>query len=112
MRLRCNIYKHQNSDCSNGGISHDHDNVILAWDEDESKLPDAINGTPVVKLVKREMGQRVYLHAEPVAKPPKNHNGWMMGGCYIKSSDGRFPHDYPISLHDRAEGPQMSKFMD
>ena len=101
MRLRCNIYKHQNTDCSNGGISHGHDSVLLVWDEDD--VPETVNGTPVVKLVKRQLGGRLYLHAEPVSRPPKGFSGWMMGGCYIKTSDGRFPNDYPISLHDRME---------
>ncbi|MFA5768328.1 MAG: hypothetical protein WC871_02170 [Bacteroidales bacterium] len=59
--------------------------------------------TPVVKLVKRQIGGREYTHAEPVAQPPAGYTGWMSGGTFIYTSDSRFPSDYPIPLHDRTE---------
>ena len=44
-----------------------------------------------------------YVHAEPPFPAPEGERGWMAGGCFIHSSDSRFPFDYPISLHERAE---------
>jgi len=99
MRLRCSIFKHQGSDCSNSGISSSHDHVILVWDEEADQ--EVINGTPVVKLVERHIGGRPHFHVEPVKRPIGA--GWMYGGCIVCCSDSRFPSQYPLKLHDRQE---------
>jgi hypothetical protein len=40
-----------------------------------------------------------YKHGEPV-----DSNKWcMFGGNYCTTSDSRFPHDYPLPVHDRIE---------
>ena len=58
---------------------------------------------PAVILVRRKIGGREYIHAEPLQ--PEGENKWYMsGGTFISACDGRFPHDYPIGLHDRYEG--------
>lgn len=108
MRLRCHILKH----AGRGeplGISKDHDEVILTTEAD---APDEINGTPVVKLVKRNIGG-VYLHIEPVKPVPSGHVGHMMGGCFVMGSTSMgFPSKYPIPLHDRIESHELYKSMD
>jgi len=60
---------------------------------------------PGVRLVRRNLFGREYLHAEPIADPPPGQIGYMAGGSFIWTSDGRFPNDYPISLHDYTETP-------
>lgn len=47
-----------------------------------------------------------YIYAEPVAKVPEDHIGWMMGGNFCYSPDARFRrevNEYPIAIHDRSE---------
>lgn len=84
-------------ECSLGGISVNHDTVLLVlpeggpFDENAAKRL----GIPVCKLVKRDIGGE-YLHVEPDAE-----GSWAAGGCYVATSDSRFPNRYPLSLHDR-----------
>lgn len=102
--MRClpvNIYKHQNSDCSNGGISSRYDEILLICDDgfievDENNPPENL-----CKVVKRHLFWRDYYHVEPVAKA--EGAGWMYGGCIVCTSDSRFRFDYPLKLHDRTE---------
>ena len=51
---------------------------------------------------KRNIGGE-YLHVEPVDQQPEGRTSYMFGGCYVGSSDGRFPSRYPLALHDRTE---------
>ena len=55
---------------------------------------------PELRLVRRTVCGHEYLHAEPV-RPAGVH--WMFGGNFVFTSDGRFPNDYPIPVHDRRE---------
>jgi hypothetical protein len=114
--MRLNVFRWTLGDCTNGGISSTHNNVLLVgpgipeiFEEDED--------TPVVNLVNNSRGQGapynpeihhwhdedVYLVLEP-ADVPKGT--WTMaGGNYAGSSDSRI-HEicpYPISIHDRIE---------
>lgn len=101
--LICDIYKPHDGDCSAGGISSTHRTVLL--------IDPSVSGPfaphpdrPTVRLTRRNLrlrnGRGEYLHAVPDAVADK----WsMMGGCFIWSSDSRFPSDYPIPLHDRVE---------
>lgn len=54
--------------------------------------------SPAVKLVRRQFGERVYVHAEPIIEG--REGGFAFGGSFIFTSDSRFPQDYPIPLHD------------
>jgi hypothetical protein len=58
-----------------------------------------------VKLVTRHLFGRDYTHVEPVDAPPDGYHGYMAGGTFVWTSDGRFPSDYPLSLHDHVEVP-------
>jgi hypothetical protein len=90
------------SDCTNEGITSEKTNFILT---DEENPPAEVNGTPVLKVVRRMIGREEYIHAEPVAQP-KGLVGPMAGGNFVYSTDSRFRDQicsYPISVHDRWE---------
>lgn len=99
MRLRVDVLKKENVDCTNGGMTSRFNSFILVWDEADP--PEEINGTPVLELIEREIYGKRYLHSKPVCEG--SGVGPMAGGNFIYSSDSRFPNDYPISVHDRWE---------
>ena len=103
--LPINIYKHNNSDCSNNGISANYDRVYLICEDghidlDENNLPNN-----VVRVVTKNVFGEEYKHIESYAKKPSNKVGYMFGGCYCASNDSRFRaiSKYPLPLHDRTE---------
>lgn len=100
MGLHCSIFRsNYRSDLN---LLDKFDNVTLV----EAKGPfDPSEKYPAVKLVRRMIGGKEYVHAEPADKPPGK---WLMhGGSFISTSDSRFGecvgHSYPVPLHDRAE---------
>lgn len=86
----------------NEGLSSKASEVTII-DDAVPAMYEPSEKAPAVKLVRRTIGGRPYIHAEPIEEPGKGFNGWMDGGSYIDSSDSRFPNDYPIPLHDRKE---------
>jgi hypothetical protein len=99
--LLCSVYTAKGYEqCLNGGISSRFSQVLLVG-PDVPQIFEADDKTPIVLLVKRNVGG-VYLHAEPI-KQPTGMIGPMAGGAFIYTSDSRFPSRYPISLHDRWE---------
>lgn len=68
-----------------------------------------IAGIPVIKIVRRIVAGREYIHAEPEG----NTQHACYGGCILDSSDSRFHETtgtmYPIKLHDRFESAPISK---
>lgn len=106
MWLHCRIFKHKNTDCSNGGLSSKFDECMLATSEDDltKSASDLLDKSlPLVKIIKRNLFCRDYYHAEPINPPLPGQTGYMFGGCFVSTCDGRFPFDYPLSLHDRIE---------
>jgi len=99
MLLRVSIYKDKGSDCSNGGLSSKADECVLSTDPEN----DDIEGSrlPVVVIGSNLPG---YYHVKPAEPCPSNRRGYMAGGCYVYTSDSRFPAKYPLPLHDRTEG--------
>ncbi len=103
------IYKPSFGDCSNGGLSSKYSNCYIecerGWIDEDKILDDAI-----VKLEKGAFGT---IHLVPTKPIEKNCVGYMMGGCYVASSDSRFHElikktfgiDFygAIALHDRTE---------
>lgn len=98
--LSVNVYRWSLGDCTNHGMSEKQDDLILV---DIPNCPFHGDETNSVRLVKRILFGREYIHAEPVSMPPVGMVGPMMGGNFIYSCDSRFPFDYPIPLHDRYE---------
>lgn len=94
--LLCFIYKHDNSDASNRGISHYHDKVILVGEG----IPEIFSPSETTPAVILENHYKDYWRAIPA----DNDGKWpMFGGCFIHTSDSRFPFSHPIALHDRYE---------
>lgn len=96
--LPVNIYR-TNYDCTNGGVTSTYDRALLVGKDVAEVFEES--GEPVLKLVKRIICGREYIHAEPVDNPNGHHR--MFGGNFIYTSDGRFPNRYPIPVHDRVE---------
>ena len=97
--LICSIYKDANlGDCSLDGISSKHDKVLLVLPNGGPFNEDYANksGIPIVRMVERNLFGKVYKHLEPDAA-----GTYAAGGCYVNTSDSRFPNEYPLSLHDR-----------
>jgi hypothetical protein len=94
-----------NADTTNGGVSRKYNSFVLVG-EGVPEVFEERKDLPALKLVKRNFGGRIYLHAEPFEKP-EGHVGPMSGGNFVYSCDSRFPNDYPISIHDRFETPEV-----
>lgn len=96
------VLKHNNRDCSNGGISSKSEYCLLVG----SNVPEVFEAHdyPVVTIVERKLHTN-YLTAYPVDKEGNVVRGTMAGGCFIYSSDSRFRKisEYPVPLHDRHE---------
>lgn len=107
--LRVSIYSSKDiGNCSNGGISSKYDNLIFV----DAEGPFEGTKENSVRLVRRKLWGKEYLHAEPIEKP-EGMVGPMAGGCFIYSSDSRFREvsKYPIPLHDRFETPEQYKHL-
>lgn len=100
----------EDSDCTNGGIST-HFNIFVLTGEGVSGPFESREGMLELKLVRRKLSGKIYLHAEPVSSPDEGNFGWMFGGNYISASDSRFPNDYPIAIHDRQESSKLHASM-
>ena len=115
MALSVRVYEHKsewcpNMDCTNGGISSRHKTLYLLCEDQEKAQKEPWNWNQVdedderlIKIVRGTSCGRPYIHAEPVNDPNRKEIGYMFGGNFIYTSDGRFPEDYPIPLHDRSE---------
>ena len=103
MGLVCHVLKPAGGfpNCSNGGISSIYDEVTLVGGG-VPELFEATEDAPAVMLCHRALPRCDTMHM--YAKPLALGNQWsMFGGCFIYTSDSRFPAEYPIPLHDRVE---------
>lgn len=103
--LPIKVYRNNNGDCSNGGITSRHDELLLICDDgfipiDEENPPERL-----VQIVTRVLFGREYKHIEPYAPIKSGCVGYMSGGSFGYSCDSRFTRisDYPLSIHDRQE---------
>ena len=101
--LRCSIYRPARGDCSNGGLSSRVHTVTLVGEGIAPVFAPSAEA-PAVEL--RVLGGRV--NAKPVDDGGK---WWMFGGCFIYTSDSRFPSPAPIALHDRTESSELSRLL-
>lgn len=101
--ITAHIYAAKNfPNCSNHGISARFDEVYVPHpDGNYNVSPDTEN---LVKVEREDLGFCVRVRAIPYKDGGK---WWMMGGCYISSSDSRFSEacygERIIPLHDRCE---------
>lgn len=106
------VYRSHLGDCTNGGISANHDTLYLECDHG---YLDMDPGDPTcLRVVERNLFGSTYRHAESYcgkaamfAGDAGKTVGPMMGGNFVYSSDSRFPADYPLPLHDRYETPEQ-----
>jgi hypothetical protein len=95
-------------DCTNGGVTSKFDDFVLVGPGIDEIFP-ATATRPALKIVRRNIGGKQYVHAEPVAPCPSNCVGYMFGGNFVTCSDSRVRaiNEYPIPVHDRVETPQQ-----
>lgn len=94
--------------CSANGISSKYKRLILLPNETHPKIPkifDAENLDEYIVIKTKNHVDRTYYYATKAFETDedKKRAGPMFGGQFIYTSDSRFPHDYPISIHDRYE---------
>lgn len=96
------VFRSSLGDCTNKGISSDHDRLYIVSDDGWSVLTDI---RECVTVERRIIGHSEYVNVRPVYKADR---WYMSGGNYLFSSDARFKEatgvDYPVAIHDRYEG--------
>jgi len=99
-RLAVDVYRRE-YDCTNGGVTSNENTFRLVADDYRPNVPFQ-NGLPALYL---RVGATGAVHAYPADIPEeeKGFTSWQFGGNFIYSSDGRFPSQYPIPVHDRRE---------
>lgn len=105
--LLCEIYKSSLGDCSNGGVSAFAAKVVLTG-HGLPELFEPSEDAPEVRLAthaNRLIALPVSLMRDPDILQPTAWDapGTMDGGCFVYTSDSRFPADTPIRLFDRTE---------
>ena len=99
--IMVNVLRSQH-DSTNNGVTSRFNRFILVDGEVTGPFePD--RKTPALKLVRRTIYGKPYVHAEPLDPVPAGHVGYMFGGNFIYTSDSRFPNRYPIPVHDRMD---------
>lgn len=84
-------------DCSNHGVTAFHDTCLLL--NDEGPFEDNGKWVVLIPIRWKPCGEeRIYAQPD-ILKSEQT----MMGGAFIWSCDDRFPHNYPIPVHDRVE---------
>ncbi|MEQ9587308.1 MAG: hypothetical protein RJS97_05100 [Parvibaculaceae bacterium] len=109
--LLVHIYKSSLGDCSNGGVSARCQSAILVG-PDIPEIHSASDERPALTLLPlrnmngfcadRKKPDGAGLKAVPVHHE-HGHKRPMSGGCFIYTSDDRFPSNCPIPLFDRFE---------
>lgn len=93
--LTASIYRDDYNSCINK--MKDVKNVIII-DDTMPKIFEVDNDYPAVRIVRRKIFGKDYIHAEPFEP-----GSYAFGGSFIYTSDSRFSElsKYPIPLHDR-----------
>lgn len=111
-KLSAEIYTPSYGNCSNGGISARYGSVMCYFLEDGETIEDIkdYEDNAVIFIPRMLWGKKHYLF-EPLAPTKKGYTSYMMGGCYVGSSDSRFS-EYTdgfdiLPLHDRSDTWEM-----
>ncbi len=99
--ISAEIFRWSLGDCSNGGMSSRHKEVLIIVDRGMPLEFDENN--PPENLVVMEEGFMGHKYLRPFKSADPNKTGYMFGGNFAYSSDSRFPFDYPLGIHDREE---------
>ena len=100
--LSVNVFVDSNGgDFTLGGVSSDHNNLILLGDRVAGVFSPS-EEIPAVLLVERVIYGNTYLSAVPCDSEGEKLAGqYAFGGNFIYTSDSRFPSKQPIPIHDR-----------
>ena len=104
--LTLHVYRSGLGDCTLNGISSRYNTLILVGDEVEGPVSVDLDNPPenVVKIVRRTICGKEYMHLEPLDGCNNGGKKWYMAGGNIASTcDSRFPSQYPLEIHDRHE---------
>lgn len=101
--LHVRIYRPGDGGAANGGLSERYDTVTLTGAAIVGGPFEPCDQCPEVQLEPANIGPGYKV--VPVEQPA-GMIGPMFGGCFVFSSDARFPSDQPIALHDRWETPE------
>jgi len=107
--LGVNVLRGMHDSTNNGVTSRFNRFILLGSDVSGVFEPD--RKTPALRLVRRTISGKPYLHAEPLAPVPQGMVGYMFGGNFIFTSDSRFPSSYPIPVHDRMDTEEQFRHM-
>jgi len=88
--------------CSNYGLSSKYSKAILTG-ESVPEIFSASEDAPLIMLRKKIVFGEEYIYCTPLDPVDLDNVGYMMGGCFVYTSDSRLPSKYPIPLHDRQE---------
>lgn len=101
--MLANIYVAKDRcDCSADGISSRVSRVYVSYPGNIIADSAATADCPIVDILPGHRPQLQPYRAVPRVQPERK-NGPMFGGCFVYSSDSRFPGGKPIPLHDRFE---------
>ena len=94
------IFKDSLGDCTNGGISANREELTLIGKGVSGPFEPTLE-RPAVCLGEKGGVTNLVPACPETGKPEP---GWYSyGGNIASCSDGRFPHDYPLKIHDRKE---------
>lgn len=96
--LRIYVYRSNLGDCTNEGVSGKTDTLYIECQRGAVEVED--DDPRLMEVVE---GYRGSFHLEPRNGKRKGCVGWMMGGNFAYTSDGRFGYGYPLPIHDRQE---------
>lgn len=105
--MTAHVYRCDLGDCSNNGISSRVSKVTLIG----PGVPEIFESTANAPAVMLMPGHIDGYRAVPLDGGENSVYGAcvgpMFGGCFIYSSDSRFPSKTPIPLHDRWESHEL-----
>ncbi len=92
--------------CSNGGVSTSYDKAVLTG-PGIPEIFEPSDDAPEIQLYLANLGDGYKV------VPAKHGNGCgpMFGGCFVYTSDSRFPSNQPIALHDRWESAELNEML-
>lgn len=116
------IYRTDLGDCTNRGVTSPErakGKIFVVFDaaiqRGNYRLAECQGDDRFVclQIVRRRFGARTYMHLEPMGARPEGSGGPMAGGNLGFTTDSRFREvsDYPLSIHDRFETPQLADYL-
>lgn len=113
--LFVSVLRFAGCDCTNSGVTSRHNYVTVYASRDV--IPEDADKDTSLVIVRRNIGGRPYIHAEPIVSVNKGSVGWMAGGNHIASSSSsmwneflgqdRNAQGFAIPVHDRQETVQQ-----